>query len=188
MKHLAILVLVVVMLVTLTGAASAGQPPNATFTIRGYTTDYSFRMLSNGLTSYHLLASGGRSRADRPTCLALYGRSCQATCQTLLSAPCGVSGYFDGEFTYEEWGTVDFDPITGVGSGQGVNRSVLTVDTAEGQVTMDLSGSTALEGVSGRFDLRQHAGSGAYQGLKGRGDYSGSAGMVFAVTFNGNFR
>ena len=83
MKRIAMLALVVVMLVTLTGVASAAKPVEATFTINGSATHSTFYILPNGLTSYHLFAVGTST------------------------------DYFTGPFTYEEWGTVDIDPGTG---------------------------------------------------------------------------
>ena len=186
MKHFAMLALVVVMLVTLTGVASAADPVDGTFTIRGYTTEYTFHKLPNGLTSYHLLASSG-SPADEAACKALYGMRCQKTCPKFLSAACGVTGYFNGQFTYEEWGTVDLDPVTGEGSGVGKNFGVLTVNASDGKVIMELTGKTDRQGVTGKFVLQQQNGTGDQRGLEGAGDYIGSAGLVFAVTFTGEF-
>jgi len=156
-KHFAMLALVVVMLVALTGVASAAKPVDRTFTIRGYTTEYTFHKLPNGLTSYHLFAVGTST------------------------------DYFTGPFTYEEWGTVDFDPVTGQGSGEGKNFGVLTVNASDGKVIMELTGKTDRQGVTGKFVLQQKNGTGAHRGLKGAGDYTGSGGLVFAVTFTGKF-
>jgi hypothetical protein len=186
-KRIAMLALVVVMLVTLTGVASAAKPVDGTFTIRGYTTDYTFHKLPNGLTSYHLSAKSSGSPADDDVCEALYQMPCQQTCPKFLSAACGVTGYFNGQFTYEEWGTVDFDPVTGQGSGEGKNFGVLTVNASDGKVIMELTGKTDRQGVTGKFVLQQKNGTGAHRGLKGAGDYTGSAGLVFAVTFTGKF-
>ena len=157
MKHFAMLALVVVMLVTLTGVASAADPVDGTFTIRGYTTEYTFHKLPNGLTSYHLFAVGTST------------------------------DYFTGPFTYEEWGTVDFDPVTLQGSGEGKNVSVLTVNASDGKVMAELIGKTDLQSVTGKFVLQQKNGTGAHRGLEGAGDYTGSGGLVFAVTFTGEF-
>jgi hypothetical protein len=187
-KHFAMLALVVVMLVTLAGVASAAKPVDGTFTIRGYTTNYTFHKLPNGLTSYHLLAKSSGSPADEAACQDLYGMRCQDTCPKLLSAACGVTGYFNGQFTYEEWGTVDYDPGTEKGSGEGKNFGALTVNASDGKVVMaELIGKTDLQSVTGKFVLQQKNGTGAQRGLKGAGDYTGSGGLVFAVTFTGKF-
>jgi len=186
-KHFAMLALVVVMLVTFTGVASAADPVDGTFTIRGYTTEYTFHKLPNGLTSYHLLAKSSGSPADEAACQALYGMRCKKTCPKFLSAACGVTGYFNGQFTYEEWGTVDLDPVTGEGSGVGKNVSVLTVNASDGKVIAGLIGKVDLQSVAGKFVLQQKNGTGAHRGLKGAGDYTGSGGLVFAVTFTGEF-
>ena len=187
MKHFAMLALVVVMLVTFTGVASAADPVVGTFTIRGYTTEYTFHKLPNGLTSYHLLAKSSGSPADEAACQALYGMRCKKTCPKFLSAACGVTGYFNGQFTYEEWGTVDLDPVTGEGSGVGKNVSVLTVNASDGKVMAGLIGKIDRQGVTGKFVLQQKNGTGAHRGLEGAGDYTGSGGLVFAVTFTGEF-
>jgi hypothetical protein len=154
------LALVVVMLVTLTGVASAAKPVEGTFTIRGHTTEADFQPLPNGLTWYHTLASGG------------------------------ATGYFNGPFTYEEWGTVDFDPLTGLGSGKGANLIVLKVNDPGGKVTAELIGKTDLQGVTGGFVLQQTKGTDAQRGLTGAGVYSGytpDQGQTFTVIFSGQF-
>ena len=100
---------------------------------------------------------------------------------------CGVTGDFIGDFTYEEWGIVDLDPLTYEGSGKGKNHGVLTVNTTEGTFVAESAGKISLEGVTGKFALQRKNGVSGYSGLDGHGDYAGSGAFVFAVTFTGQF-
>ena len=42
--------------------------------------------------------------------------------------------------------------------------------------------------VSGKFKVEKKEGTGAYADLKGQGDYTGGAGLVFTVTFTGKLK
>lgn len=188
MKKLTILVCVLAMLLALTGVASASKPEPATFSITGYTTFYEYETLPNGRTKFHLMAQeGGEVPEDDALCQRWYGVPCQTLCLALLGRPCGVTGYFTGTFTFEEWGTVDLDPITGEGSGKGKNHGIMTVTTAEGEAIIRFNGKTDSKTVWGEFKVLHKEGTGAYQNLQGKGKYTGNAGLVFTVDFTGQF-
>jgi hypothetical protein len=158
MRKLALLLSVLVMLVTTAAATSAGKPEPQAFTLTGYTTVYNFGTRPNGRTWFHLTAEGT------------------------------TSGYFSGDFTFEEWGEVDLDPLTGQGSGMGKNNGVVIITTPEGTSVVRFNGKTDSASVWGNFRIEQKEGTGAYADLKGNGDYTGNAGLVFSVTFAGKLK
>ena len=189
MKKLVLLVCVFVLLIAATGAASAKKPAPDQFTITGYTTFYDYGTLPNGRTWFHLLAkSRGATPADEAFCSYLYQLPCQETCQALLGKPCGVTGDFTGQFTFEEWGEVDLNPVTGEGSGRGKNNGFVTITTPDGSAVVRFNGKTDSQNVWGKFKVEKKEGTGAYANLKGQGDYTGNAGWVFSVTFTGKLR
>jgi hypothetical protein len=192
MKKLTILVCVLTMLLALTGVASASKPKEGTFSIAGYTTFYEWETLPNGRTKFHLTAQGGgEGPEDDALCMAWYGYPCQTLCLALLGQPCGVAGYFEGAFTFEEWGIVDLDPETGEGSGQGTNHGIMTITTLDGdgevagEVLIRFGGRADLQNVWGNFTALR--GTDAYEDLHGQGKYFGNAGLVFTVKFDGRF-
>ena len=189
MKKLVLLLSVIVLLIIATGAVSAAKPAPDTFTITGYTTSYEYGTLPNGRTWFHVLAqSSGATSADDTFCMALFGMPCQATCQAFLTKDCGVTGYFTGQFTFEEWGEVDLNPVTGEGSGKGKNNGVVTITTPDGTSVVRFNGKTDSQSVWGNFKIEKKEGTGAYADLKGNGDYTGNAGLVFSVTFAGKLK
>ena len=203
MKKLVLLLSVVVLLVIATGAVSAAKPAPDTFTITGYTTSYEYETLPNGRTSFHLIARGGGDDAlYDPICQATsqsfpYGNqnstplSCVELCMTYAGAPCGVADFIGdsfGEFTFEEWGVVDLDPITYEGSGKGKNDGIATITTPDGTLVVRFNGKTDSQSVWGNFKIEKKKSTGAYADLKGNGDYTGNAGLVFSVTFSGKLK
>jgi hypothetical protein len=159
MKKLALVVCVCVLLISATGMAYAEKPDPEAFTISGYTMGYDFQSLPNGLTSFHLTAQGN------------------------------VTGYLEGTFTFEEWGEIDLDPMTGAGSGMGKNNGIVTITAADGSIAVvEFEGETDSVSVWGDFKVAKKDGTGAYEDFKGHGDYSGDAGFLFAVTFTGKLK
>ena len=53
---------------------------------------------------------------------------------------------------------------------------------------MQFNGKTDSQSVWGNFKIEKKEGTGAYADLKGNGDYTGNAGLVFSVTFNGKLK
>jgi hypothetical protein len=159
MKKLVLLACVFVLLIATAGAASAHNPEPGQFTITGYTTDYGFQTGPNGRTWFHLTAEGT------------------------------AEGYFNGPFTFEEWGVVDLDltKVPPTGSGKGTNTGVVTITTADGQERVRFAGVTDSINVSGKFTVAQEDGSRGFAGLQGYGSYRGNAGFAFTVTFTGKF-
>lgn len=189
MRKFALLLCVLVLLVVATGAASAGKKEPDTITITGYTTSYDFGTLPNGRTWFHVLAkSSNPTAADEDFCSYFYGMPCQETCNVLLEKPCGVTGDLVGEFTFEEWGEVDFNPATGAGSGKGKNNGVVTIIAPDGGTVVQFDGKTDSRDVWGKFKVEKKEGTGTYADLKGNGDYTGNAGLMFSVTFAGKLK
>jgi len=191
MKKLVLLLSVFLLLIFATGAVSASDPAPGTFTITGYTTDYSFRTGPNGRTWFHLTARGGGDDSTYDQICQAYSGGAVTTCAGFCELPagkaCGVEGYFDGEFTFEEWGVVDLDPVTGTGSGKGTNTGIVTITTADGQERVRFVGVTDSVSVGGKFTLEPGEGTRCYAGLQGSGNYRGNAGLAFTVTFTGRF-
>jgi len=186
MKRLLILLCVLAMLLSLPGVASATPPQPGTFTITGYTTSYDWETLPSGLTKFHLTAQGGgEGPVDDALCTAWYGVPCQTLCLAMFGRPCGVAGYLEGAFTFEEWGIVDLDPTTGEGSGRGTNHGLMTVTTDAGEAFVRFGGQTDSQTVWGNFTVLR--GTGDHKGLHGQGTYTGNAGLVFLVVFTGRF-
>jgi hypothetical protein len=98
---------------------------------------------------------------------------------------CGVSGYFDGTFTFVEWGNVDLDPVTMEGSGWGTNHGILTITSDNGEVIIRFDGRTDSQSVWGNYRVLR--GTGDYANLHGQGTYHGNAGLAFTVTYEGRF-
>jgi hypothetical protein len=200
MKKLVLLLSVIALLIIATGAVSAGKPEPEQFTITGYTTFYETRPLPNGRTWFHLLAkSSDATELDEAFCSLAYQMPCQATCQAYLGKPCGVTGALEGQFTFEEWGEGNLDPVTGMGSGIGKNNGIVMITTTakphgkpdrrpNGRVVVQFNGKTDWTRVWGDFKVEKKDGMGACANLKGQGNYTGSAGLVFAVTFTGKLK
>jgi hypothetical protein len=195
-----VLLLCILVILTTATAAAAGKPEPSQFTITGYTVAYEYERLPNGRTSFHLIARGGGDDAPYESICAYlstqppYGTpestplSCQQLCTTYAGGVCGLAGDFSGEFTFEEWGEVDLDPVTYEGSGMGKNNGILTLVTADGTAVMEFNGRTDSQSVWGNFKVEKKEGTGDYADLKGHGDYTGNAGLVFSVTFTGKLK
>ncbi len=188
MKGLLPLFCILVVLFASAGGASADKPLPDEFTIAGYTTSYTFDTLPSGRTKFDLLAQGGaETPVDDAICSAWYGAPCQAVCQGFLGQACGVTGYFGGgTFKFKEKGNVDYDPITQQGSGKGTNQGDLTISMPDGgKAVIRFNGKADLQSVNGNW--RVLSSSGSLAKLHGEGRYSGNAGLVFSVTFDGKF-
>jgi hypothetical protein len=162
MKKLALLACVFALLIVATGGASAHNSGPDQFTITGYTTSYDYRILANGRTTVFSVTAAGES-----------------------------TGSLEGPFDFKEVGTVDFNPETGQGSGNGANTGVLTItkkNHPKAEVTIWFGGETTLTTVSGTWKVLR--GKGAWSDLEGQGEYTGGAGYPgypFSVTFTGRF-
>ena len=159
MKKLILLLCVFILLIVATGAASAHNSQPGQFSITGITTSYDYRILSNDRTTVFNLTAEGES-----------------------------TGYLEGPFTFKEWGTVDYNPETESGSGNGANTGLLTItkkDDPNSEVVIWFGGPSTLTTVSGTWKVLR--GKGAWCDLEGRGVYTGDAGLEFTVTFTGNF-
>lgn len=167
MKKLTIVICVLATVLALTGVASASRPEPATFTITGYTPYWEFGPLPSGRIRLHLTAEG----APGAVCKEYFGKK----------KLCGISGYFEGTFTFDE--RVTFDPDSGLGK----NHGIMTITTAEGDVAIRFKGKTDSETVWGKFKVLHKEGTGVYQDLHGKAKYTGNAGLVFTVDFTGRF-
>jgi hypothetical protein len=159
MKRLLPLFCILVILFASAGVASANSSQPDQFTITGYTTNYDYRILSNGRTTTFNLTAVGES-----------------------------TGYLKGPFTFKEWGTVDFNPETGQGTGKGVNTGLLTItkkNDPNSEVVIWFGGKSTSTTVSGAWKVLN--GKGAWRNLEGKGTYTGDAGFVFTVVFTGDF-
>ena len=205
MKKLVLLLSVIALLIVATGAVSAAKPAPDTFTITGYTTndpstDPETVVLPNGHTRYHILAQGGgEDDEDNAFCAFLWTQvtppgtppisSCDQLCAAGTGQPgqvCGVSGDLNGRFTFEEW--VDVNPANGKAKNEGI-VTIISADSEDTAVvnfkgTVDQAALT----VSGKFKVDKKQGTGAYDDLKGQGDYTGGAALVFTVTFTGKLK
>ena len=188
MKKLTLLICVLAILLSLTGVASAAppKPKKNTFSITGYTVDYELLRLlpDTRQIEFHLMAAG----APGPLCAYLYGEP----------DVCGVSGYFEGTFIFEEWGIVDLYPICDwpflecldpagfpimKGSGQGTNEGTLTItegSNLDEVIVIDFAGRANSQRVKGDWVLNG-------SGIQGSGRYKGNVGLVFTVEFKGRF-
>lgn len=87
MAKLTRLILLLIILMTFTGVASAARPEPGPFTTAGYTTGAESAPLPNGFLKFHLTNQGT------------------------------VSGYFNGTFAFDEWGLVDLATYVGSNRG-----------------------------------------------------------------------
>jgi hypothetical protein len=160
MKKLVLLVCIFALLIAATGAVSAHNPQPDQFTITGYTTSYDYRTLANDRTTVFNVTAAGES-----------------------------TGYLEGPFTFKEVGSVDFNPETGQGSGNGANTGALIItkkNDPNSEVAIWFGGKSTFTTVSGTWKVLR--GKGVWRGLKGQGEYTGDAGYPgypFSVTFTG---
>lgn len=145
MKKLVRFAAILVILLAFTGIASAAKSTPEPFTTAGYTTGAEQAMLQYPYLKFHLTNMGT------------------------------VSGYFNGGFSFDEWGIVDLTTYAGA------NRGLMTVTTPEGSADVSFSGTFDYQSVSGGFQFL--SGTDAYKGIKGGGTKSGNAGYVFTVDY-----
>jgi hypothetical protein len=196
--------ILVVLVVSAAGVASAAKPLPDSFTITGYTLlPFNYDTLPSGRTKFDLVARGGGDDASYDTnCNAVSAAlglwiptdsnssplSCQQLCGLVGQPACGLTDRFaGGEFKFEEKGNVDYNYETGEGSGEGTNQGDLTITMPDGgKAVIRFNGKADLQSVSGNW--RVLSSSGSLDKLKGQGKYTGNAGLVFAVTFDGKFQ
>jgi hypothetical protein len=184
-KKLASLLAILVLLIVSTGAVSSDKPEDY-ITITGYTTYADFGPLPKERTWFYVTAHGGGDDIMD----AMY----DPYCQSVAGQPCGVVGSiggasFIGEFTFEEWGegkVKDFVTFEGSGKNSGIvtiidaNNRLLVRFEFDGKFDTDRSSS---ESVWGKWEAKH-----PNPNLKGHGDYTGTVGLVFSVTFTGKFK
>jgi hypothetical protein len=166
MRKLAIFVCAVALLLAFTNVATATKPTGGTFVMQvTFLQEYVPTPLPSGLTKFSMTAGG-------------------------IVYPIGESGYFAGNFSYDEKGIVNLN------TGHGTNQGVMTITAIEGStVTIRFQGQTydfqmsdpvPVGTVSGNFVVLD--GTGVYEHLHGQGTYVSSVpGNLFAVTFTGRF-
>ena len=162
MKWLLPLFCILVVLFASTGVAFAGSSQPQQFIISGSNTGGDSRTLQSGRTIYNLTASGESH------------------------------GYLEGGFTFQEWGSVDFNPATNQGSGLGANTGLMTITKAgdpNSQVIIWFGGPTTLTSVRGNWHVVK--GKGSWSNLDGEGtyasDYVNPITTAFKITFTGKF-
>jgi hypothetical protein len=189
MKRLLPLFCILILVFAPAGAASAEPPQPDVFSTTGYTTNLApipvgptslpteFEILAPSLyAKFHIKAQGGPAVDNDAQCSAIYGvPTCSALCIGFGVPSCGAAGFFDGSFTFDEWGIVDL--ITYAGA----NHGLLDITTSAGVAKARFGGNASLTGVSGSFSFLK--GSGDYHNLKGGGTYAGGAGLVFRVDY-----
>lgn len=169
MKKLISLLVVLAAVSMFVSVAFADGPEHGTFVTEGTTDPYSIRLkeLDNGKTGFRLKASGT------------------------------VTGYFEGTWSFKEWGVVNE-------LGQGPNWGVLTIDSHKdddsGKVVILFWGQAdPYTGVEGTWNVLK--GKGDYKDLRGHGTYTGTPGICipqeggdppflcfpFTVTYDGLF-
>jgi hypothetical protein len=177
-KSLIALTVALLLLTTLSASAKSLAP--GPFSTTGYTLlPPESGDLPGDYTKFHLRAQGGPDYDDDTLCqtLAPYydlnsAESCEDLCAS-VGGTCGAHGYFEGSFTFDEWGILDQTLA-------GANEGLLTVSTGGGSADMRFGGS-ATDTVVGSFQIL--GGSGDYKKLAGVGTYSGYPGLVFKVDY-----
>ena len=166
MKRLLPLFCILVILFASAGVASANSSQPDQFTISGSNTGGDSRTLQSGRTIYNLTAVG-KSQGN-------------------------LEGDFTGNFTFQEWGSVDFNPATGQGSGLGANTGLMTITKAgdpNSQVIIWFGGPTTLTSVRGNWHVVK--GKGSWSDLDGEGTYASvyvdPITTAFKITFTGKF-
>jgi hypothetical protein len=129
--------------------------------------------LPSGYVKFHIQAQGGPAFDDDALCVSLYGVPCEVLCASAGGA-CGVSGFFEGSFSFDEWGVVD-------PTFAGANDGLLTITTSGGTANARFGGQAGADSVSGSFQFL--GGSGDLRKLRGIGTYAGNAGYVFNVDY-----
>jgi hypothetical protein len=183
MRHSIVLALLA-LLVSVSLAAGASVP-SGPFSTTGYTTNLvasdlfpfpipsEIEFLPSGYVKFHIQAQGGPAFDDNTLCQSLYGVPCENLCLSVGGA-CGVSGFFGGSFSFDEWGVVD-------PTFAGANDGLLTITTNGGTARARFGGQAVGETVSGSFQFL--GGTGDYRRLQGIGTYAGNAGYVFSVNY-----
>jgi hypothetical protein len=140
-----------------------------------------------------LFASAGVASADQPqpgtftitgytdpsSVQVEYLPSGRAKFELLALGSVAGNPFDSGVFQFEERGNVDLT------SGEGTNHGVMTITVADGQAVIGFDGKT--DGILVNGNWRVISGSGSYEKLHGQGKYTGDAGYVFSVTFDGEF-
>jgi hypothetical protein len=207
MKKFLSLLAVIALLIVSTGAATAGKPEPDQFTITGYTTNDPFTdpesvIGPNGRMRLHITARGGGTTdaAYDGLCTLLAAEleladvdTCQELCLASQNQACGAAGIIDGkplsgEFIFDEWVEFRVNPVTGQIRGQIKNDGDVTITAPDGSFVTRFNGRTDTLNVWGNFKIEKKDGTGVYEDLKGNGDYTGNAGLVFTVTFTGKLK
>ena len=176
MKH-SIVLTMLALLVSATVAAAASAPPDS-FSTTGYTTNFEFAVLPSGLAQFRIQARGGPAYNDDSLCAGLSAgvfTSCNALCKAETGEYCGVNGYFEGSFAFDEVGIGD--PATLAGA----NVGLMTISTGVGSADLYFGGLAADGSVSGDFAFL--GGTKDYRRLQGIGSYAGDADLVFTVAY-----
>lgn len=171
----AVILTTLALLVSVTVAAAASDPPGP-FSTTGYTTNLEVAVLPSGLAQFRIQARGGPAYDDDLLCQALSGGlSCDALCQFATGQSCGVNGYFEGSFAFDEVGIGD--PATLAGA----NVGLMTISTAIGSADLYFGGLAAAGSVNGNFSFL--GGTQDFRQLQGLGTYTGDADLVFTVDY-----
>jgi hypothetical protein len=150
--------ILVVLVVSAAGVASAESPLPDSFTIVGYTTSYTPfppEPTNGPRIKFELLAEG-----------------------TVIGA-----AFNGGEFRFEEQGNVDY--ASGAGTNHG-DLTISMPDGGKAVIRFDGKVDQATASVEGNWRVLSSSG-GNLQGLQAQGTYFGVGGLVFAVTFTGSF-
>ena len=181
--------ILVILIVSAAGVASADKPLPGNFSTTGYTTNLVPTPVSESslptefdwlafptypYAKFHIKAQGGPAVDSDAQCTAIYGYPCSVVCR-LVGSPCGAAGDLIGSFTFDEWGVVDLT------TNSGANHGLQAITTSDGVAKMRFSGNASPAGVSGSFTFLK--GSGDYHNLKGEGTYAGIGAFVFKVDY-----
>lgn len=177
MKHSIVLTLLA-LLVSVTVVAAASASPGPFFTT-GYTTDFAVAVLPSGYAQFRLQARGGPAyeAEDALLCQSFGAPSCDALCLFTTGQSCGLSGSFEGSFSFDEVGVGDLQTSTGA------NEGMMTITTGSGAAEVYFGGlaDDTVGSVAGSFQFL--GGSGDFRRLRGIGTYQGDAAPVFKVDY-----
>jgi hypothetical protein len=214
MKNLSRVILVFVLLLLVTGVASAARPEPEPFSTTGYSTNLvanpffdpsqppsatnppllpsEFVPLPSSHIKFHISAEGGPAVNDDAICLALYDAPCDAVCVEFTGQVCGVTGMFaDGNFSFEEWGLYCPTPVViPQGVTIGANYGDMNIFTDSGEANFRFGGQVFVNPLDLLEQTVQGSfhsvkkGTGEYKKLKVDGTYQGNAGYVFTVDYS----